>query len=31
VVFVRLFDRAIVNDRWDGGHSFENWRLITIA
>jgi hypothetical protein len=31
VVFVRLFDRAIVNDRWDGGHMYENWRSITIA
>jgi len=31
VVFVRLYDRAIVNDRWDGGHTYENWRSITIA
>jgi hypothetical protein len=31
VVFVRLYDRAIVNDRWDGGHGYENWRSITIG
>jgi len=31
VVFVRLYDRAIINDRWDAGHVFENWRSITIG
>lgn len=31
VVFVRLYDRAIVNDRWDAGHVFENWRSITVT
>jgi hypothetical protein len=31
VVFVRFYDRAISNDRWDGGHTYENWRSITIT
>lgn len=31
VVFVRLWDRAIVSDSWDGGHLFQNWRSITVA
>lgn len=31
VVFVRLYDRAIVNNFWSGGHSYENWRSITIT
>lgn len=31
VVFVRLYDRAIVDNSWNGGHMFQNWRSITIA
>lgn len=31
VVFVRLFDRAIINDVWNGGHTYQNWRSITIG
>jgi len=31
VVFVRIFDRAIVNNSWNGGHGFENWRSITVT
>lgn len=31
VVFVRLYDRAIVNNVWNGGHTYQNWRSITIA
>jgi hypothetical protein len=31
VVFVRLYDRAIVNNVWNGGHTFQNWRSITIG
>jgi len=31
VVFVRLFDRAITNNFWSGGHTFDNWRSITVA
>jgi hypothetical protein len=31
VVFVRLFDRAVINDRWDTGHTYQNWRSITIG
>ncbi len=31
VVFVRMYDRAIVNNSWNGGHTYENWRSITIA
>jgi hypothetical protein len=31
VVFVRLYDRAIVNNVWNGGHTYENWRSITIG
>ena len=31
VVFVRLYDRAIVDNRWNGGHTYDNWRSITVA
>ncbi len=31
VVFVRLFDRAITDNSWNGGHTFDNWRSITVA
>ena len=31
VVFVRLWDRAILSDRWDGGHVYENWHSITVV
>ena len=31
VVFVRLFDRAITGNAWNGGHTFDNWRSITVA
>ena len=31
VVFVRLYDRAIVNNVWNGGHTYQNWRSITIG
>ena len=31
VVFVRLFDRAITDNVWNGGHTFQNWRSITIG
>ena len=31
VVFVRLFDRAITDNSWSGGHTFDNWRSITVA
>jgi hypothetical protein len=31
VVFVTLYDRAIVNNSWNGGHTFNNWRSITVA
>ena len=31
VVFVRLFDRAIVENVWNGGHTYQNWRSITIG
>lgn len=31
VVFVRLYDRAIVGNVWNGGHTYENWRSITIG
>jgi hypothetical protein len=31
VVFVRLYDRAIVNNVWNGGHRYQNWRSITIG
>ena len=31
VVFVRLYDRAVVNNFWSGGHSYENWRSITVT
>lgn len=31
VVFVRLHDRAITDNGWNGGHMFQNWRSITIA
>jgi len=31
VVFVRLYDRAITDNSWSGGHTFDNWRSITVA
>ena len=31
VVFVRLYDRAIVGNVWNGGHTYQNWRSITIG
>jgi hypothetical protein len=31
VVFVRLYDRVIGNNFWSGGHTYENWRSITIG
>ena len=31
VVFVGLYDRAIVNNSWNGGHTYDNWRSITVA
>jgi hypothetical protein len=31
VMYVRISDRAIVNNAWFGGHSNSNWHAITIA
>lgn len=31
LIDVRIYDRAIVNNSWSGGHSSENWHSITIA
>lgn len=31
VVFVRLFDRAVINNSWNAGHMYQNWRSITIT
>jgi hypothetical protein len=31
VMYVRIYDRAIVNNAWFGGHSNSNWHSITIA
>lgn len=31
LIDVRIYDRAIVNDYWSGGHGNENWHSITIA
>jgi len=31
VIFFRIWDRAIVNNSWSGGHGNENWMSITIA
>ena len=31
LIDVRIYDRAIVNNYWSGGHANENWQSITIA
>jgi hypothetical protein len=31
LIDVRIYDRAVVNDYWSGGHENENWQSITIA
>ena len=31
VVFVSLYDRTIVNNSWNGGYTYNNWRSITVA
>jgi hypothetical protein len=31
VIFFRIWDRAITNNAWSGGHGNENWLSITIA
>lgn len=31
LIDVRIYDRAIVNNYWSGGHGNENWQSITIA
>jgi hypothetical protein len=31
VIFFRIWDRAITNNAWHGGHENENWMSITIA
>jgi hypothetical protein len=31
LIDVRIYDRAVVDDSWSGGHSNENWQSITIA
>jgi hypothetical protein len=31
LIYVSIYDRAILNDAWSGGHSNVNWQSITIA
>lgn len=31
LIDVRIYDRAVVDDSWSGGHENENWQSITIA
>ena len=31
VVFVNIWDRAIVNNSWSGGHLYQNWKSVTVA
>ena len=31
VIYVRIYDRAIVNNAYSGRHSNSNWHSITIA
>jgi len=31
LIDVRIYDRAIINNAWSGGHAAENWQSITIA
>ena len=31
LIDVRIYDRAVVNNYWSGGHANENWQSITIA
>lgn len=31
LVYVTIYDRAVVNDAWSGGHGNANWHSITIA
>jgi hypothetical protein len=31
LIYVSIYDRAVVNDAWGGGHGNANWHSITIA
>lgn len=31
VIDVRIYDRAVINNHWSGGHGNENWHSITIG